>query len=244
MKLILDAGNSFLKYAFFEGDTMRENGIIHYENIKDSVNTWNFSSVELVAFCTVNNVFSVEVLPFLQTVLKQVKFVEVTSKSVFPFKIKYETPDTLGVDRVAACAGAFSIQGNPGFLVIDIGTCITYDLVNKNSEYVGGAISPGLQMRLSAMHHYTAQLPLIKNVTQFSSIVGKNTRECMSSGVINGMIFEIQGFINNIIQQEGKINIYLTGGDSEFFVNALKSSIFAEPLLNLKGINELIKLNA
>lgn len=159
-----------------------------------------------------------------------------------PFVIKYRTPDTLGLDRLAGVAGAWSQYRNETSLVIDVGTCIKYDLITKKGEYLGGNISPGLQMRLKAMHLMTSKLPQVEPYERYEAM-GTDTVSALQVGACTGAIHEIEGFIKEYKKMFGKLNILLTGGDSHFFVNKLKTKIFAAPNLVLQGLNEILDYN-
>jgi type III pantothenate kinase len=159
---------------------------------------------------------------------------------VWPFENKYSTPQSLGIDRLIACAGAY--DGND-LLLIDVGSCITYDIV-IDEKYLGGAISPGIHLRMKSMHQFTDNLPNLsvpKNPVEF---IGDSTQSCMESGVMNGVLLEIQGFISEIQIRYPKINVYLTGGDANIFAEGLKSSIFVRPNIVLEGLYKIYQLNA
>lgn len=151
-----------------------------------------------------------------------------------PLKMGYETPETLGVDRICNAIGAFStVQNN--CLVIDVGTCIKYDLVTADGTYQGGAISPGIELRYKSMHTFTGKLPLIEDTLQPQPI-GKNTRDAMRSGVMHGMRHEMEGFITFYESLYPELTIFLTGGASKHFDLGGKSNIFADENLTLKGL--------
>jgi type III pantothenate kinase len=158
----------------------------------------------------------------------------------------YLTPNTLGLDRLAAVTGAGYLYPDKNSLVIDGGTCITYDYIDSNRNYFGGSISPGLAMRYNALNYYTANLPVVKADDKFSDNLGKDTLTAIQSGVQNGIKYELTGFIENYTKDQQQLNIILTGGDSIFFDTLLKNSIFApyikiEPHLVLKGLNAAIQ---
>lgn len=158
----------------------------------------------------------------------------------------YRTPQTLGLDRLAAVAGAADIYPGQASLVIDAGTCITYDYIDAGKNYAGGSISPGLSMRYKAMHNYTDGLPLVCKDENFDRNFGDDTTSAMVSGVQNGIKYEVEGFINSYQKQQPNLNIILTGGDGVFLDTLLKNSIFApyikiEPYLVLRGLNAVIK---
>jgi type III pantothenate kinase len=160
---------------------------------------------------------------------------------------KYKSPATLGLDRLAGIIGARTLFPDKNCLVIDAGTCITYDAINKDGVYEGGSISPGLKMRLKAMHNFTRRLPEVELV-EYDDWQGYDTKSAMLSGVLNGAIEEVKGFIEIYNSKYSKLHVILCGGDSIFFDNRLKNSIFAhalktEPNLVLIGLNEVIQQN-
>ena len=159
-----------------------------------------------------------------------------------PIQVLYETPQTLGKDRIAATVGAWSHFPEQSSLVIDAGTCITYDIVLEDGRYLGGNISPGIQMRLNAMHTMTRKLPKV-NHTEDLPPWGTSTETALQVGAALGSLKEIEGFIKDYRKKFGKLNILLTGGDSHFFVNRLKSKIFASPNLVLEGLNKILQHN-
>lgn len=159
-----------------------------------------------------------------------------------PLKIQYQTPKTLGLDRLAAVLAASLYYPNQSLLVIDAGTCITYDFIDKEANYLGGSISMGLKMRFQALHDYTANLPLVVS-DDATHIIGKNTSSSISSGVINGMLGEITTFINHYKEMYNDLKVLFIGGDAVFFEKQLKKTIFASdinfnhPYLILEGLN-------
>ncbi len=159
-----------------------------------------------------------------------------------PIQVLYKTPETLGKDRIAATVGAWSHFPEQGSLVIDAGTCITYDIVLEDGRYLGGNISPGIQMRLNAMHTMTRKLPQVQHTEDLPEW-GTTTATALQVGAALGSLKEIEGFIKDYRKKFGKLNILLTGGDSHFFVNRLKSKIFASPNLVLEGLNKILQHN-
>jgi len=169
-------------------------------------------------------------------------FIYLNKKTKLPIINLYESPDTLGKDRLAAIIGANNIFKNQDVLVIDAGTAITFDFINKNNEYIGGNISPGLEMRYKSLNLFTSKLPLIKKDEKFN-LIGKNTKEAIISGVQNGLVFEIDSYINIFKEKFNNIKIILTGGDSFFFEHKLKNCIFAEVFLIAIGLNKILIYN-
>jgi type III pantothenate kinase len=161
------------------------------------------------------------------------------SDDPLPFINAYTTPSTLGLDRLANVAAAQVFCPNQHSLVIDAGTCITYDFLENGSVYRGGIISPGWKMRLKSMHHFTARLPEVDGIS--TDLLGSSTLECMQSGAFYGLLAEIRGIINSINQRFDDVQVFITGGDMNTLQNHLENSIFARPHLQLEGLNQLLK---
>jgi type III pantothenate kinase len=164
-----------------------------------------------------------------------------------PIAIKYKSAISLGHDRIANAVGAYNTFPNKNNLVIDVGTCITYDFINKSNEYLGGSISPGFNLRMKALSSFTENLPRINFKIKSTPLIGTNTEGSMKSGVINGTINEIIQNISEYEQLHPEINVILTGGDTTFIksiVSTKKNSIFADENLTLKGLNTVLIYNA
>jgi len=167
-------------------------------------------------------------------------FIILSHKTKLPISIDYKTPETLGRDRIAAAVGANALFPGKNCIVIDAGTCITYDFVDKNNVFRGGNISPGMHMRINAMHEYTSNLPKVDLVIN-EDILGKSTEEALQNGAVRGTFLEISSFIQLIFDKYGTSNVIFTGGDAKYFVNNFKSAIFANQNLVLVGLNEILK---
>jgi type III pantothenate kinase len=243
MVLAIDAGNSQLKMAIFKNDVIKEKIIISYDesNFENTLKSWISKDINEIGLISVKEDFLKKKISDFSK--KKLSVINLSYK--FPFDINYSTPETLGIDRVVACAGAYALNERRGnILVIDAGTCVTYDVVNTEKQYIGGAISPGVDIRCKALNHYTAKLPMIKIETKHAQTIGNTTQESIVSGVLNGIKFEMQGYIDHMNSHIPGVKAFLTGGDSFFFEDEFKSSIFAEENLVLIGINELLKANA
>jgi type III pantothenate kinase len=155
-----------------------------------------------------------------------------------PITIQYDTPHTLGVDRIAGACGAKQLFPDVHTLVIDAGTCVTYDFTDSQGIYYGGGISPGLRMRFEALHTFTAKLPLVEPGQ--APLIGTNTETSIQSGVVNGMLAEMDGIIRQYQEKYPLLQVILCGGDGSFFENRLKASIFASPDLVLIGLNSVL----
>ena len=161
----------------------------------------------------------------------------VSHQDLFPFENKYQTPHTLGIDRMVLAAGAVLQYPNQNRLVIDAGTCVTYDFINQKNHYLGGAITPGLAMRYKALNQYTSKLPLLENEVP-AFFIGDSTAQSIHSGVVNGLTFEIDGFIDQYKSLNSNFIIILTGGDAVFLAKRLKNTIFANSNFLLESLNQ------
>jgi type III pantothenate kinase len=234
MLLAIDAGNTRTKWAVFEKNTLIDVGVIQKDEFPYSITTilQKYPSLQNAIFSSVSHVGAQE-LKFLESNLQVVL---VDRNAPFPFKNLYQSPETLGIDRMILAAAAVLRYPSVHRLVIDAGTCITYDYVDDQNQYHGGAISPGLQMRYNAMHHFTAKLPQLE-LTEQVTLVGYDTVHSMHSGVIHGVLAEIEYMIQNIIADKENFTIILTGGDADFLAKRLKSTIFAHSNFLLEGLN-------
>jgi type III pantothenate kinase len=171
------------------------------------------------------------------------QFLELDHRTELPIENLYETPETLGKDRIAAAVGANELFPDQNLLIIDAGTAITYDLVSEKNQFIGGNISPGLEMRFKALNHFTGKLPLVGYQDEFEPI-GRNTTEAIRAGVQNGLIFEIAQTIDLFNRNYQNLQIIMTGGDSNFFERKLNYSIFVHFNLTLIGLNRILEHNA
>ena len=239
MNLIIDVGNTKVKAAVFKGDTIVSIAVFEHEMILSEIK--KIVKKQPISNAILSNVASIatDTLKRLQTI---VAFSTVSSETKVPFVNLYKTPTTLGVDRIALVAGAVSEFSAKNVLVIDAGTCITYDFVSAKRDYTGGAIAPGIQMRFRSLHHFTANLPLFEK-KEVDNFIGHTTKESINSGVVNGVLQEIEGVINQYKMKYLDLTVVLTGGDTKFLSKQLKSSIFANQNLLLIGLNKILILN-
>ena len=235
MNLIIDFGNTATKAAIF-----RENTLLEL-----LINT----DIEELAKKTVESEFD---HIFVSTVSKSREDISqafdrpvifLSHRTPVPFNNMYKTKETLGLDRIAAVAGATMYSENKNCLIIDIGTCITYDFLDADMNYHGGGISPGLDMRFRALHELTAGLPLVEFDPE-PPFIGNSTRTSISSGVLFGMEGEMQGMIQRYTADFGNLKTILCGGGAKFFENRLKGTIFAAPELVLRGLNRILLYHA
>ncbi len=236
MNLAIDVGNTRVKIAVFEKDKLVELFVFQKTKILSEIK--EILKKHEISVGIMSNVASISDSKLKK--LKDLVHIQVISSfTEVPFKNLYKTPKTLGVDRIALVAGAVSQFSGHNILVIDAGTCITFDFVNSEGEYLGGAISPGLKMRFNSLNYFTANLPLLE-IDELTDFIGKNTKESINSGVINGAIQEIDGVINQYKKKFLDLTVVLTGGDTNFLAKQLKSSIFANQNLLLQGLNRIL----
>ncbi|MBS1559598.1 MAG: type III pantothenate kinase [Bacteroidetes bacterium] len=235
MNLVVDSGNSRLKAGLFIGGNLQEKFLFSAEQ-----ELFSFLAHHPVESAIVSAVkFSAEEI--LKRITADKKYL-LNHTLPLPVKISYQTPETLGVDRIAAACGAITIFSHQDCLAIDAGTCITYEFVNRHNTYLGGGISPGLHLRLKAMHTFTERLPL-PSLKETVELIGQNTESCMQSGVLHGTIAEIEGMILKYKEKYPDLKVILCGGDTNFFENKLKQPIFAAPDLVLVGLNRILLHN-
>ncbi len=239
MNFCVDIGNTFCKVGRFEGAKLVE--VFPQLQLTDLLPL-------LEAYKPVHTLLSsVRVLQEdWLLALRQHTFLHVFSSEMpVPIHNHYHTPKTLGLDRVAGVVGAKVLYPNQNCLVIDLGTCITFDLVDAQSNYWGGNIAPGLQMRLKAMHTFTDKLPLLtlENWQEEKDILGRQTTQALLRGVVHGIAFEVEGYYQQIVKKYTPLSIILSGGDASFFETKVKAPIFAVPFLNLIGLNRILEYN-
>ena len=236
MNLVLDYGNSFAKVGVFEKDELKQN--LSFSDVGElKFFLQNFSAENFILSSVAQEAASA--LGWVSHIKR--KFV-LTPTLPLPIKNLYATPQTLGVDRIAGACGAHQIFPGLNCLIIDSGTCVTYDFLDKKGNYHGGGISPGLKMRFQAMNAFTAKLPLA-DIIEDPPLIGATTETCLQSGAINGMIEEINGIISRYRREFEDLQVILCGGDARFFENKLKAPIFALPELVLSGLNSILIYN-
>ena len=239
-RLAVDIGNTRTKFAIFEGREILHSSSLKNEALELSNDLLKNYVISAVIISSVNT----EAEEKLQLHSLNVPTLMLNHQTALPFRLEYKSPDTLGKDRIAAVAGASAQFPNQNTLVIDAGTCVTYDFLTAEGGYLGGAISPGVQLRLRAMNSYTSKLPLLHwEGEERPQTIGNTTITSMLSGVVNGLISEMRGFIDSYEKQYKTLKIVITGGDANFFVKELKNGIFADPNLVLKGLNEILIYN-
>jgi type III pantothenate kinase len=234
---IIDAGNTRVKAAIFNG-----NSLIKSADFKSfDTDLINFFLKNEITTVFIGSVIHTELV--FESAKSPFEVFYYSHELKFPIKNTYTTPPTLGADRFANAVGAFMQNGNKGpVLSIDLGTCIKFDVVDNDGNYMGGSISPGFTMRLKALNHFTQKLPLVE-VKNIPELIGTTTQESISSGICHGIIGELDGMIDAYRVKFPAIKVFLTGGDAAFFGGSLKNNIFAAPLLTLNGLNAIARLN-
>jgi type III pantothenate kinase len=233
--LLLDAGNTRLKAAIYEGGKSVESWVFQNHDLKEASGMLNNSLFEAVM---VSN-----------TAADEVEF-----KSWFPshpvfflnesqyngIKWAYANPQTIGKDRLAALIGASKLHPDKNISIVDAGTCLTIDFLSKDRNHLGGIISPGLKMRLSAMHHFTGKLPEVSE-NEMIGTIGKTTESCMAAGAVMGMIAEIEFHLLHQNRMENStFELILTGGDAIFLAHRLKPANFVVPDIVFQGMNAVL----
>ena len=235
MILTVDIGNTRIKGAVFEQYTLVEFFVFEVEELRKKIENIlkKYPNLKHLVVSSVGNLEKELFLAF-ESKLK-VHFV--SHKDTFPFINKYATPTTLGIDRMVLAAGATLQFPGQNRLVIDAGTCVTYDCVDADDNYLGGAISPGIRLRYESLHNYTAKLPLL-TMGNPKTFIGDSTVNAIHSGVVNGLVYEIDGFIEEFKAKYSKFIIILTGGDADFLAKRLKNTIFANSNFLLESLNQ------
>ncbi len=233
--LIIDIGNTRIKSALFKEDELVNESV--YSDLPSALLAWKGLSFQN---CLVSSVKWAEKdlkmqLPF--------DFIFLKRDLNFPIGNEYGSPATLGLDRLAAAVGGWEKAGKGPVLVVDLGSCMTFDLVDENNSYRGGAISPGLLMRAKAMNSLTARLPLVELQEKPTEFIGTNTITCMQIGIWYGIEFEILGQIQKYEQKFPQIKVFVCGGDAQSFESLAKDHIFVVQNLVLHGLNCILNHN-
>lgn len=245
MNLVIDVGNTHTKVAVFDSEKVVS---IH------KLDQFSLKGIKalVIKHPAIKRVILSSVIGYDKSSVRFLKgkyeLIELSHTTRIPIKNKYSTQSTLGKDRLACAVGSNARFRNKNVLCIDAGTCIKYDFVNSKNEYLGGAISPGIDMRFKALEHFTDKLPLI-SYTHFNKLIGNSTRESILSGVVVAAGEEIKGFVAQYKKKHPNLKVILTGGNLEFLQGIFNiagnknSSIFADPCLLLKGLNYILNYN-
>lgn len=236
--IVVDVGNTYVKIGYFINSKLA-----NFERV-----TWtDFSEESSIQkkLTNLKGIFS-SVLSFGQNQLIKSLYPHLIAfdlKLKLPLKLDYKTIDTLGKDRLCNAVAAWNMNPTRNSLIIDVGTCIKFDFVSKNSVYEGGAISPGIKLRYKSLNDYTANLPLVNELDKVD-LIGKSTIESIHSGVMNGINAEIQYLIQEYEKKYDSLTIFVTGGDAKYFDIATKNNIFANENYTLNGLYQIYLFNA
>jgi len=239
MILAIDVGNTRVKAAVFEQNTLKVIKTFSQKEFLLNINHLKeIYSITKAVIASVSRLDDVS----LESLKENFNVTFVDAKTSVPFQNLYATPNTLGVDRICLASAAAIQYANKNVLVIDAGTCITYDFLNDKKEYLGGAISPGIELRYKSLPTFTANLPLLEKEKP-ETIIGNSTNSSIHSGIVNGVLQEIDGVINQYKQEFLNLTVVLTGGDTNFLAEQLKNSIFANQNFLLQGLNDILIFN-
>ncbi len=235
---VVDAGNTAVKIGVFEKDEIIENHRFvnnSMANIMALQERFNFPPSILSS--VLNSVATSSLMQQLDTCIL------VDAAMTFPIHLNYNSPETLGIDRICNAIACATAKPNHAAVSIDIGTCIKFDFIDKTNTYQGGSIAPGIALRFKSLNDYTANLPLLKEISKINS-VGKSTTESILSGVMNGIQAEINGMMQNYLNEFDDLTFFMTGGDLQYFDFPVKNNIFVDYNLTLKGLYQIYLRNA
>lgn len=235
MVIVIDSGNTYTKIGQFNNGKL--NKIYQNESFKEVLQAIRKLNPSKIIAGSVN--FSIQKM---KEHITDIPVFSIDTKTPVPFNLNYKTPDTLGIDRKAVITYAWEQNPNENILVIDAGTCITYDIIDKNGMYLGGGISPGLEMRFKSLHEYTANLPEV-SFSEEAHLIGNSTKNSILSGVVNGTIAEIVGIIKQYEEKFDNLTVFMSGGSAIFFETKIKRSIFAIPNMGLLGLFSIYEYN-
>lgn len=236
MNLVIDFGNTNIKCGVFDADTLVKQ--LSFASL-DETRAFIVQDIYYqIGVCSVNQSREniIEVIPELSNALF------LTYQTPTPLTLDYDTPQTLGMDRLAAAIGGNALFPSTPLMVIDVGTCITYDFVSAKGIYEGGLISPGIELRYKSMNDYTKNLPLLEE-REISRLIGKSTEQSMVSGVINGIAGEMQSYISQFMLNNADLKVIMTGGAAKIFESKIKSDIFVALEIVLVGMNRVLEYN-
>ncbi|MFD1062154.1 type III pantothenate kinase [Winogradskyella litorisediminis] len=241
MNLIIDVGNTRVKFAVFSENNLIWKHNFSLNDFKKEFKTTRkqFPELKQAIVSSVGRLQEQEI----SSVKKHLKLLQLNASTKIPFQNNYETPTTLGVDRIALVSASILGFSNSDVLIIDAGTCITYDFITSKNIYLGGAISPGIRLRYMALNNLTANLPLLETEVP-TEIIGTSTKASIHSGVIFGTVNEIDGVIEKYREKYSDLTVILTGGDAKMLSKQLKSSIFANSDFLLEGLNYILEFNS
>ncbi len=238
MNLCIDQGNSRTKVALFKDGVIVKN--LMYRSFT-SVEVERLFSLYSIQNSIVSSVANMEPSAINALNRKSEHFVLFDHLTPLPIKNCYQTPETLGHDRIAAAVGAAHLCPNSNLLIVDAGSAVTYDFVSAEQGYMGGNIAPGLKMRLTALNQMTKRLPKVEvEPDTLTPLFGKNTNEAIAAGVVRGLVFEVKGYMRQLKDQKIPFKTFVTGGHAPYIINTLRKDVIGEPHLVLIGLNRIL----
>ncbi len=242
MHLIIDIGNSFYKFYVFNNDKITNTYKVCDTSAAANLTINEISKSHSISRCIVSSVRSTDD-PVHCLIRSKFNTLDFSCELNLPVTISYKTPESLGNDRIAAVCGGVKLFPGKNIFIIDAGTAITYDLVEDGNIYIGGNISPGINIRFKALHTFTTKLPLLNIDKNKPDLLGTNTNDAIISGVQQGILYEFSGYIKDMKHKYKDLKIILTGGDSFFFENSFKNDIFVVENLTAIGLKNILDLN-
>ena len=238
--LVIDIGNNRTKLGLFENANLVAKEVLITDRESKILEWLTNHQPKNIILSTVGQPLPVELEQQIRS--SSLYFIKLSQDTPLPIQNQYQTPETLGKDRIAAVIGASVHFPQEHCVIIDAGTCITYEVLHARKGYLGGNIAPGLYMRYKAMHEFTANLPLVEN-EEVLHIIGYSTKSAMQNGGQLGCLYEIEGFVADMELKIGQLNVILTGGDADFFAKKMKRKIFVHHNLVLEGLNKILSYN-
>lgn len=237
INLVVDVGNTRTKYAFFEGTELKEAGY-DAAGLFGNIGKWKQTGARIHLLLSGSGTLPEEKKLLLADLADSV--LEAHPRMPLPLKIGYVTPDTLGFDRIAVCVGAMELFPQSSLLVIDSGTALTFNYVSAEGVFLGGNISPGLEMRFRGLHQCTARLPYVAPSDEYGGM-GTETEQAVRNGVMNGMLFETERYIRDFYAACAGGKVVITGGNSCFLEHRLKQPVAFSPYLGFMGLNRILR---
>ena len=240
MNLVIDIGNTRTKFSVFNrGEVLITVPVDEFLPSHIDVLQMEYDGLNKVILSSVKD-YPEELKTALQSNFDT--FIELDGNTPLPIENAYQTKETLGKDRIAAVVGAFDLYPKTNVLVIDAGTAITFDLLTADGKYLGGNISPGIEMRFKALNQFTGRLPKVEQ-QEYRKLFGTNTEEAIRAGVQNGTVYEVDTTISTFKEFYNNLKVIITGGDAQFFDNKLKNSFFVHFNLTSLGLNRILEYN-
>lgn len=239
MNLVIDVGNTRSKYAFFEGQELLKTRYT-LDTLFEDIGQWKEAGKSIDVFLSGSGKIDEGACLLLRELSDS--WLEAFPGMSLPLTIGYATPETLGFDRIAICVGAMVLEKGCPLLVIDSGTCITFNYVSENGVFLGGNISPGMELRFRSLHQHTARLPYVYPADIYGGM-GRTTEEAIRNGVMDGMLFEVIQYIECFMKDHKEGRVVITGGNSHFLKKQLNLKVRFCDSLGFIGLNEILRFS-